>query len=336
MFMAASFLGAQFVKPVFANRMEAIFKTDVNKVLMIFMIVHITIVCSMMKRVVNETYKANRDFFWQLAISKKAECICMILQKIAWYYYYIIVLLVLFDSNMMGTGLFLFMATLLYVINFVIHCRTLSKMSWFRKEICKGRFLWINKKVNLNVVKAHPIAELLFFSVSDLYKCMPLTAVKAAVVILFIYLGEIHALNEKIFLFMETALILQNDGYWRKESCNFPYFSILGISVGKYLLIHIVAGICFNTIIPLLIFVVYTGKVTAAVLVLGASVFLIVFWYVTQVYLYLTLDREKELIITHCSLLFLILGLVPVINIAVAVLIYKKITYKWRRIYAVG
>lgn len=328
MFAAASVLAVLFVKPAFGNRMETVFKADVHKVFAVLIAVHIASVCFAMKRVVGETYRANRDFFWQLTISKNSECVCTMLQKIAWYYYYILVLLVLSDGSTAGMALLLLGATLLYAAIFAVYYRAAGKAPWLKKEIRICHDPWSEKKND-------PLAELLIFSVFDLYKCMTLAVLKAALVILLIYLGEIRVLNGKIFFFAGAALILLNDGYWRKESRNFPYFSSIGISPGKYLLIHILAGIWFNTLIPLLVFIVYTGETAAALFLWGIMIFLIAFWYMAQIYLYLTIDRKKELTITQCSILFLILGLFPGVNIAAAVLMYKKITYRWRRLYAV-
>lgn len=329
-FAAASVLTVHCVNPALADRMEAVFKADVQKVYAVFIVVHVTAVCFMMKRVVNETYRANRDFFWQLTISKNSECVCMMLQKIVWYYYYILILLAVSGRNMAGAGLLLFGATLFYGASFAIHCRTTDRTFRLKKENRMNHSLCSTKKRCFNRMRNHPFAELIFFSVSALYKCVTLAVMKAALVILLIYLGEIHVLNGKIFFLAEAALVLLNDGYWRKESCNFPYFSYMGISVEKYLLVHILAGIWFNTIIPVLVFALYTRKIAVAVVLWATIVFLIVFWYMTQIYLYLTIDKKRELTITQCSILFLIVGLFPVINIAAAVLLYKRIRCRWR------
>lgn len=88
--------------------------------------------------------------------------------------------------------------------------------------------------------------------------------------------------------------------------------------------------------IPVLLFYGMTGEVVLAAVLFAALIYLLIFWYLVQVYLYFTIGRDKDGAIMLCSAGFLVIAMVPPAGLAVMVWLYRRFVRKWRRKYALS
>ncbi len=85
--------------------------------------------------------------------------------------------------------------------------------------------------------------------------------------------------------------------------------------MNKYIFVHFLAGICFNLTIPVLIFLNASGSVKAVILNALLLCCMIFFWYLSQIYLYLKAGQDNSLLTLFGSIILLILGAIPGINV---------------------
>lgn len=288
--------------------------------------VHMTACFFWMKRVVSEAHRENRYLFHQLTVGKTVQCFCLFLQKQVWLYYYLVILALFLNRDILKMCAGFFAAMLLFFLNFIVCFRSAE-----RARSCKRKFwpAFPKRRRILKMCRNHPYLEAVCLCIAGFYRERALAAAKILSILCLLWLGEIHLLNAKLFCLIEILLILMNDGYWRKERESFLYFSHLGIPVKKYLWVHLWSGILFNTFPQTLLYIWYTGDIPKAMLSWSVLIFLLFFWYMAQVFLNLTISREKEMIITWCSLLFLLSGALFPVNLGIALWLSKKIIYLW-------
>ena len=77
-----------------------------------------------------------------------------------------------------------------------------------------------------------------------------------------------------------------------------------------------ISVLCKTGLIPVLFYLVF-------------MVYMVIFWYFVQIYLWLTVDHERELLMTLCGILFLAAGMIPIGNILVLIWLYKQIKRRW-------
>ena len=332
LFAVTSLAAMKLVAPRFCERIKE-FSLTVNmesgKVIAILMVFFIIAFSVAMKRIVYEAYHRNKDLFYQLAVSKRAGCICTMLQQHNWYGCACVMLLAVCDSEVVSGWLLIPVYTVLFIISFgLCYNRMDSDGSKRKKRLFRYR-TGKRKNRKADIFKTHPILELLKITVCGLYQCRGLMFGKIVLIAFMIYCAKIHMLRGSIFFWTEAFLILLNDGYWRNESSNFQYFSEIGVPVSRYLHVHFLAGAAFNIMIPLLLFYSMTGEMITAAVSFVLLSYLLMFWYLVQVYLYLTIGRDKEAAITLCETGLLIMAVLPPVGIAVMVWLYKRIIQKW-------
>lgn len=343
LFVAAGFGANLFVAPRLYERIKTISLTlhmDTRTMIMALAAVHIIVFGGMMKRIVYEAWGRNQDFFYQLAVSKKAGRVCTMLQQINWYGYGLVMLLAI-CGRAAAPGWALFLAyTLLFMIGFGIYYDRADSGSSKRRKLVFCCQTGRRERKSVDFLKRHPVVELFKMTVCGFYQCKSMAAGQLAL-ILFILLCKLFCKNagmpqRNVFLLANGFLILLNDGYWRKESGNFRYFSEIGIPVGRYVQVHFLAGIGFNVVVPMLFYYPAFGRAAAAAVSFGLLSYLLVFWYLAQIYLYLTLRREQEGAILLCDMVFLVMAAVPPVGLLMTAWLYKRITCKWRGTNACG
>lgn len=327
--MAAVFAAPRIYERV--NEISLTMNMDGNRAIIALVLFYIVAFNIVMKRIVYRTYDKNKYLFYQLAVGKRAGYICTMLQQLKWYGCAMVMLLAICDHVVVPVWFLISLHTVLFIIGFHIdyHMADLRIDQGKRMHFTdlSGR----NKSKEKNIFDSHPILEIFNITIHGLYRCKSLTMGKIILLILIVYCGMVHILRGSIFFLADAFLILLNDGYWRNESRNFRYFSEIGIPVSKYLSVHLLAGICYNIAIPLLLFCSMTGEMAATAVGFLLLSYLLIFWYMTQIYLYLHIGRDKEGIIMLCGLFFLMTAVIPPVGFLVMVWLYKRIVYQWRK-----
>lgn len=331
--VAAGYMAAAYMAPVLYERVKEIslsLNIGSNKVIIGLALFHMVTFGIAAKEIVDRAYERNKDLFYQLAISKRAGGICTMLQQINWYAYAMIVLFVICDDIIMPRCLLALLYTLLYSIGFSIYY-SMADSGIYRKKRMDFRYFsdWNKNREDRRRAK-NPTLEVFEITIHRLYQCRSLTVGKVLLLIFIIYCSKVRMLYDSIFLLANLFLILLNDTYWKKESGNFQYFSEIGIPFLQYLCVHFAAGICFNIVVPLLFFFSMGGELISTVVIFCFLSYLLIFWYMAQAYLYLTVKRDKEGVILLCEIFFLVMALLPPVGLFIMVWLYKKSAYKWR------
>lgn len=332
LFAAAGFMANVFVASRLYERVNVISKAlsmDAKKMVMALAALHIFVFVCMMKRIVYEACGRNKDFFYQLAVSKRAGCICTMFQQLNWYGYALAVLLAVCDPAVVPGWFLIPVYTFVFIVGFGIYYDMADTGSRKRKKNFLSRQAGREKRMGEAFFKNHPVSELFKITVCGFCQCKSMTAGQIILIILILYLRSAGMLRESIFLLANGFLILLNDGYWRKESVNFRYFSEIGIPVVRYMGVHFLSGIGFNIVIPVLLFCPVAGGMAATVS-FGLLSYLLVFWYLVQIYLYLVLKREQEGVMLLYDLGFLVMAVLPPAGLLTMVWLYGKIICKWR------
>lgn len=324
---AAGLIATMAVAPRLYERVHRVAlaaNIDGDTMIAVLALFHIITFGIAMKQIVYRSYCRNRDLFYQLAVSKRAGRVCMMFQQLNWYGYAMVILLAICDKAVAPRGLLILTGTLLFIIGFCVCCSTADP------DIYNIRKRARNQSRVKAVSTSRPTWEVLKMTVCGFYQCKGLTACKVLLIFLLVYCGTARMLHGGIFLLADAFLILLNDGYWRNESRNFRYFSEIGIPVSRYLCVHFLAGICFNICIPLLLFYCMTGEAATAAVGFCLLSYLLIFWYIAQVYLYLIIGRDIEGVIMLCNLFFLLIAILPPVGVLVMVWLYKRVVYHWR------
>ncbi|MCM1261556.1 MAG: hypothetical protein NC313_02455 [Butyrivibrio sp.] len=375
--VVAGCVAAMYVAPILYERVTEIalsLNWDGDKVIIVLALIHIVTFGIAAKGIVYRAYDRNKDLFYQLAVSKRAGCICTMLQQFNGYAYALVVLLAVCGDIVMPIYLLVLIYTLIYIVGFYIyygkadsgdsifnHCNHMAdsgvgiynrvatpKVYINRRATYKSRLdsasLYSilsrvgrtnynkssNKSKQDNAFKKYPLLEAFKITIHRLYQSKSLTAAKIILLIFIIYCGRTHMLHGILFLLADAFLILINDCYWKKESGNFQYFSEIGIPFSKYLRVHFAAGICFNIAVPLLLFLIMGGELIAAAVSFCMLSYLLIVWYMAQIYLYLNVRRDKEGIILLCEIIFLAMALLLPAGLLMLAWLYKKSACAWR------
>ncbi|MCM1048135.1 MAG: hypothetical protein NC433_06900 [Clostridiales bacterium] len=355
--MASGCVAVVYVAPMLYERVTEIVSSlnldEVNnpvvrsdKVIIVLALVHIVTFGVAAKGIVYRAYDRNKDLFYQLAVSKRAGCICTMFQQFNWYAYALVMLLAICGDIVMPWYLLILVYTLIYSIGFYIYYSMADSGVGIYSRVMDAE-ICINERINFrsffrcvskffagsfqdNIFKKYPLLEVFKITIYRLYQSKSLTAAKIILLIFIIYCGRIHMLHGIIFLLADAFLILLNDCYWKKESGNFQYFSEIGIPFSKYLRVHFAAGICFNIAVPLLLFLIMGGEFTAAAVSFCLLSYLLIFWYMAQIYIYLNIGKDKEGIILLCEIIFLAMALLLPAGLLMLVWLYKKSACAWR------
>lgn len=324
-FIMGIFAVSVYINPLFIRRAEEISGLSADLLCPAWCIVYSVITFIIIRKFVYETCHKNKDLFFQLAVNHSSEYVCVFLQNVIWYYYYIIILLAVWDRSIAPAWAACLTGTGLFVIILFISCRSAQK-KLYRVHIRTG----IKTRTGGGFLKKLPAAKLLIITVSGLHRQKGLAAARVLLLAFLVYCGCTQILSEPVFLLSGGFLILLNDSYWKNESRNFRYFSNIGISLTKYLSVHVMAGFCFNMIPPLLIFIFFIKEPAAVILCFGILLYLLLFWYLAQIFIYLTVHRDRNGLILLCNLVLLAACVLPAANLFVLVWLYKTVMERWR------
>lgn len=324
LFLAAGSMAAWFVAPRLSVRIKLVsVSVGIGEHILVWGLTLLYLVAfgATVKRVAQETYGRNKYLLYQLAVSKRAGYICAMLWQLKWYGYGLVLLLAICDRAIVSVWFQALAYTLLFIMVFGIFYSSADMGDQKRKPSVRNGRIWISKNREWELFK---------ITICRLYRCANLTVCKVLLILFIIGCGRAQVLYGAVFLAANAFLILLGDGYWRNESRNFAYFSNVGIPLAHYLRIHFAAGICFNIIIPLLLFYGMTGDLVVTAVSFILLSYLVVFWYLAQIYLHLFIGRDGGMLAVLCETCFVILAALPPAALLAAVWLYKKIAYKWR------
>lgn len=331
--IAAGFMAVTYVAPGFRERIKEVSRVagmDGDEILLMVAVLFIIVFCAMLKTAVAEAYGRNRYLFYQLTVGKRAGCVCTMLLRPGRYGYGMVILLAV-SGGVAAVWLLATAYTFLFVAAFGFYYSLADSEADGRGASAHRRTGRTEKKPLADFGKGRPGPELFKMTVCGLYRCRSLAAGKLIITIFLICCGCARILNGSVFLAAEALLILLNDGYWKNESGSFQYFSAIGIPLPGYLCVHFISGICFNMAIPLCVFYGMTRDIGVTAVCLALSSYLLVFWYLAQIYLYLVIGRDRETAILLLDLVFLALALLPVAGLLAMPWLYKKIAREWRK-----
>lgn len=337
LFAAAGFGANVFAAPRLYERakiISAALHMGVPKVITALAVLHIIVFGGMMRQIVYESCGRNKDFFYQLAVSKRAGCVCTMFQQRNWYGYGLVILLAICDYTVIPGWFLIPIYTMVFIVGFCIYYDMADAGSRKRKLVfnCQmGR----EKRVGEGFLRSHPVLELFKITVYGFCQCKGIVAGQMILIMFILYCGNAGMLCGEIFLLADGFLILLGDGYWRKESSNFRYFSEIGIPFSRYLGVHFLTGIGLYILIPLLFFCRAAGRGASAVSFVLLS-YLLIFWYLVQIYLYQALGREREGAVILYDIGFLVIAVLPPAGLLAMAWLYKRIVCKWRGTDACG
>ena len=332
-FVIISVLSVVFVKPIYIERIHAWAGSKEDTIFNLILLLHLMVTAVVLRHVLKDVCEKNKYVFNQLTVTRGAAFVVDFLSKVGWYYYFMVFLFVIINTG----NRFLFATaaagTVFYSLCFLLHYHSVekeeyTKRRWGLSSVCRKK----NGFWSVSFLRKHPNTELIVSTILELYRCKSLLLGKICFIFLLVFAGaanRFQSLDIRFVLVFNTFLILINDGYWKLESRNFCYFSSLGIPIKKYLCVHIVGGVCFNVMVPILLLIACKAGFAPVLLCLVLMIYMVIFWYCVQIYLWLTVDHERELMMTQWSILFLVAGMIPAGNIFVLIWLYKKIKKRW-------
>lgn len=338
--MISGLLTVTYLNPRFIERINTVFSADANKILLALTILHTLISCIAVEQAIGESYHRNKHLFYQLSLNRRAECICTLLQKIGWYYYFMIVLLAIWNTAILKIRFVFPIASLLFIIGSTLTTIRLKHAYWTenppypikstaflleKENKCLSRCFTEKRKVLRRFFQKAPFHRTYDYNNSGILSIQKPGCCKAPFNSFSLLLPKHTGVGRKNLSPVNRIFILLNDKYWREESRNFSCFSSIGIPMNKYIFVHFLAGICFNLTIPVLIFLNASGSVKAVILNALLLCCMIFFWYLSQIYLYLKAGQDNSLLTLLGSIILLILGAIPGINVLLTIRIYKQI-----------
>lgn len=308
-----------YINPIFVKRVHLKLDEQTEIFLILLLIFHVLLTAGVLNKSVENIYKKHQRLLEQLVLMPCAEAIYLFLCSIGWYFYFMVLSFIIVDVKW-----FYVVETILYCGFFLLCYKRTVKNAVIGKmvRIEKHRM----KKADLRIKT--PMLELVWFSVFDLYKCRKLVFGKIIFLLFLLELCRRDVLNIGFVMLANTFLILCNDTYWKKESDNFQYLSQIGISIKIYLKIHLVAGIFFNIFLCMCILLFYKNLLEVMILFF-VLVYFLFYWYSALIFLYLWIGKEREGTIILLEVLFLCLGLVPIVGLLLIIRFYKKIKEVW-------
>lgn len=331
-FVFISMIAVLFVKPIYIERITVIAGSRASIVFALVFLVHLVITAVMLRQIIKDSGEKNKYIFYQLTIAKKSAFMVTFLDNVGWYYYFMVFLFIITNIHNKFLPVVVIEGTIFYIFCFALHYRAVGREE---KTANKGLVPPLPHSSicrNASLFRNHPNMELIAATVKGYYSCKNLVLSKICFIVILIFMGvssSTHILNFRVFLLLNIFIILLNDGYWKQESRNFLCFSRLGIPIGKYICIQIVSGACFNMAISIVILMVFRNSLISTVFSILLLLYMECFWCFVQVYLWMTVGRGKELTVTQWSILFLIVGFIPVVNIFTMIWLFRRVKQKW-------
>lgn len=329
LFVIISMMAVLFVKPIYIDRITQLAGSRASILLGVILVLHLLFTAVII--VTKDSGEKDKYFFYQLTIARKPAFIVVFLDNVGWYYYFMVLLLVLANIHNKFLPVIFVGGTAFYIFCFCIHYHIEQKGKAHKKKGVLNHFYATGCR-NSDFFRNHPNIGLIAATVRGYYACKGLLFAKICFIIILICMGAFvstHRVDTRAFLLLNIFLVLLNDGYWKKESRNFLYFSRLGIPVEKYLSIQIMSGSLYNMVLSILVLVLFKTSLISTVLCVFLLIFVISFWCLVQVYLWLSVDQGRDQTVTLWSILFLIAGLIPIANIFIMFWLFNKVKRKW-------
>ena len=287
-----------------------------------------------MVNVLGETVKSEHQIKYWLVLSRQEFFIYIFLKKIYWYYLFLILMYIVSGDLCKNKFLLCILLTILYI--------TLTYLIYTEKDaaIYRGsRRIQAKQKKrarhkDCRLFRNRPNIELIFLSWKYRYAYPGNLICKAGATGLGIFALR-WKLSEStyflIYFLMFLLFILVDDDYWKKEIANTPLLRSMGIALGKYFRTNLMSGICFYSALMSLLYGLASRSVSGGIVFLLLSMCFVCYWISAYLYIYLSKAGQIDPLKLLLFVVALILEFIPIINLGVGILFYRKARIIWRK-----
>ncbi|MBQ2802023.1 MAG: hypothetical protein IJF03_11645 [Lachnospiraceae bacterium] len=322
-----------FVVPVFEEKIAGVKMISSNHLRVFVTIAFLVAFVAALIHGMYKTILENKELEYILSLRKTEYYLYVLFQKSSWYYMYMIVITAMTGAFGYEKVLAVVLYTILYLAVTYITYFVACKQIYFGKDICFREKRTRDKVNRTKVVKENAYIELILLGIKERYAFFEIFFCKIAVVFIGVIVGK-GGISRNIILtiycFLALVLILANDAYWKNEKEKIKLFCGIGISHKKYIVVNLISGIIFNLLLLALLFSVFSKNIAVGIVFVCIGIFMQLYWNVIYLYTNLRLPDDSEILVMVLYIFWMIIGLIPIMNIFLLVYVLKKIGSCWQ------
>lgn len=323
-----------WVRPVYIDRVNGLSLPNQRAVYLFVAAVALLAMGISLFPVWHEAVRSEFQMAYWAVLTKRELYVYILLKKVHWYYAFVTVLL-LAGGELWEIDLASFcLITMVYLaVTLMIYFQSLHILhrgGRFQKRQNKAGLLEMRRILD---GYSHPNLELILLGWRYRYLSLERAFTKAAVLGICIYLW-FRKLPDPYctvaFLALFFILSCVDDNYWKRETANTALFRNMGISFGRYFLIHAVSGILFYSVLLSMLYGLASGSfLKGAVFLLGTAA-LVCYWNAAYLYLYFSGGERADILKQIYLLAVLAVMLIPVGNLVMGLFLWGKVRKFWR------
>lgn len=323
-----------WVRPMYIDRVNGLSLPNRRTVYLFVASAALLAMCITLFQVWHEAVRNELTIVYWAVLTKWELYVYILLKKIHWYYAFVTVLLLTGGELWKINFVSLCLITVGYLaVTFLIFFQSLHMLyrgGRFQKKQSKAGFL---EKRRILDGYSHPNLELILLGWRYRYLSLERAFIKAAVLAIGISLW-LRKLSDPYcaaaFLALFFILSCVDDNYWKRETANTVLFRNMGISFGRYFLIHTVSGILFYSGLLSMLYGLTSGSFLKGAVFLLVTTAMICYWNVAYLYLYLSGGEHADMLKQIYLLAVLAVMLIPVCNLVMGLLLWGKVRKFWR------
>lgn len=322
-----------FAVPVFEEKIAGVRIVSPNHLRGFITIGFIIIFATALIFELYKTILESKELEYILILKKTEYYLYVLLRKINWYYMYILVIVVISGVFSYKKVLAMILYTILYLVvtyaTYFISCKKI----YFGKEISFRKKSTRDKSICGEVVKKNAYAELILLGIKERYAFLELCIGKIVVVCIAIILGKEEIVVSMIvvmYCLLVLILILTNDVYWKNEKEKMRLLRGTGISHKKYIGINLISGSIFNVMLLAVLISVFSKSIIVGIVFAVGGIFMQLYWNTIYLYVNLKLPDDSEVLAMMLYIIWIIAGIIPVLNLVLLIWVLKKIALCWQ------
>ena len=324
-----------WIRPAYIRRVSGLMLFNQQAVYLFVTTAVFLAMCVSLFQVWDETVKSNFQMAYWLLLTEWEFYVYVLLKRLPWYYAFLITLFLSGGGLWKNYALAICFLTVLYVLlTLLIYlwCSAVQHRGGrFQRRKKRGHVL---EKRNILYGPVHPNPELILLSWRYRYMSLEGLICKAVVLGIGIFLlgsklTDPYCTVAYFVLFFILSCV--DDNYWKREAANAVLFRNIGVSFGRYFLIHTTSGILFHSILLSVLYGLACGSIINGVIFLLGTALLVCYWNAAYLYLYFSGGEHVDMLKQLYLLVVLAVMLVPVVNLAVGLFLWGKVRKSWRR-----
>lgn len=323
-----------WIRPSYIQRINGLELSNKQGAYFFIMAAVLLTMCITLFQIWGEALRSHFQMAYWLVLTEREFYVYLLLKKHCWYYAFGIVIF-LAGGELWNNSVFVFcFLSILYLILTVLiyFCHMFMTHRGGRYHSGKVRGAVI-KNGRGGVGPRFPNLELIFISWRYRYLSWERMICKAAVLGMGIFLLGRNLSDPYctiVYFGLYFILSCVDDNYWKRESVNAALLRNMGVSFGRYFLIHTVSGSLYYSVLLSLFYGLACGSVLKGATFLFGTVCLVCYWNVAYLYLYLSGGERMDMLKLLYLFAVVTAMFVPVVNLAVGLFLWRKVRRFWR------